>query len=186
MLGYPHEEKPRAGHLQPYHGGGQPGGETIGVRDAGARLYAVLPSLAAALEPLAEALPEPELPIAVLGQAEEWTVSDLVLSIAISTAQMLAADYAARLSPSPPTIRIEIEESANPLLDARVVRDGAVCVLRMRRSVLSRSDILAHEACHCVADYELLTPRGYRPEVTKEDARRMEAAAERCEEELTR
>lgn len=115
-------------------------------------------------------------------------MTDLILSLAISTATSLAGLYARNLSPSPPPIRVEVEEFANPLRDARVVREieGEGCVLKLRRGVLSRPDIVAHEVCHCIADYELLTPWGYRAEVGKERARKLEADAKSCERKTLR
>jgi hypothetical protein len=113
-------------------------------------------------------------------------VTDLILSLAISTATSLAGLYSHSLSPSPPPIRVEVEEFANPLRDARTVREmeGAGCVLKMRRTVLSRPDIVAHEVCHCIADYELLTPWGYRADVGREKVVELEAAAKSCERKM--
>ena len=134
-------------------------------------------------------MPESEVPVAVLGQAEEREMGgDLTLSIALSTATSLAALFSSRLSPTPPPIRNEIEESANPLRDARVVREieGSGCVVKMRRSALSRPDIIAHEVCHCVADYDLLTPFGYRAGVGRVRVVELEADAKSCERRVVR
>ena len=115
-------------------------------------------------------------------------MTDLILSLAISTATSLAGLYSRSLSPSPPPIRIEIVEFDNPLRDAVTVREmeGEGCVLKMRRSALARHYIIAHEVCHCVEDYELLTPWGYRREVGKVRVRELETAAKRCENRIVR
>jgi len=108
-------------------------------------------------------------------------------ALLVSSATSLAGFYARQLSTSTsPSIRVEIEESADPRVDGRTVRGENGCVLKMRRSTLRRPDIVAHETCHCVNDYPLLTPHGYDPSVTFDEVVRMERAAKRCAEELSK
>jgi hypothetical protein len=105
----------------------------------------------------------------------------------VSYAESLARRFARALSaPVTLSIRVRIVEPVDPRMLATTVRgeSGNGCVLKMREMVLRRPDVVAHETCHCVNDYPLLTSYGYNRSVVLEDVERMESAAERCEEGL--
>ena len=106
----------------------------------------------------------------------------------VSAAETQAAVYARVLSNVPPEIRVEIEESAvEDNLNAHVVRSAdGTCVAMLRRRSLRRPDILAHEVCHCVNDYRVMGPYGFRAGLPHPEVVRREAAAVACGEELRR
>lgn len=59
------------------------------------------------------------------------------------------------------------------------------CRVMMKRAHLTRMDVLAHEACHCVRHWNHLTPRGWGREVTDQEIYRVyEPDARRCVNEL--
>ena len=123
----------------------------------------------------------------VIGFSCSAARSDSLDAYRTSSAASLAGHYAYKLS-APPSllIRVEIEEPDDPRMSARAVRgeDGHGCVLKIRQFLLRRPDIIAHETCHCVNDYPLLTPHGYNRSVTFDEVARMERAAKSCAEEL--
>jgi len=102
-----------------------------------------------------------------------------------NTATYWAKGFVRKLE-APWSVRVEIEDTAIEALDARTVKDknGTGCVLKVRRSQIRILSVIAHEACHCVLDFPLLTEHGYDRTVTANEVRRMEMRARNCTDVL--
>lgn len=109
-----------------------------------------------------------------------------LLDPAGGVAAIHAQHFADRLDFRQPIKIIPRDFMPKPEEKGNAVRDGNTCLIHISKTALHpiRDDIIAHEVCHCAADWDHLGMFGYRPGTGIEARDAMEERATRCENKL--